>query len=260
MRLISKSRLYFIVCLMVSISILFSYRKNDFSYNNFTSNIADFVAPTERKIASIFYSLSDFKEVFYSFVNMANENEILKKRNEFLEDYYYLYKKIDAENKQLRLDLNVIKDVEYNYVTAQVIARNNNAARQQIIVNAGIKDGIKIGQLAISRNQLLGRVVYATNSTSTILLLKDNLSRIPAVSLDSKAKFIVAGNSSRFLSCSYLSENMQLKEGELIVTSSDSIEIIPGIIIGSVIVEKDHFYIKPIVNFDEIEFIKFIIQ
>jgi rod shape-determining protein MreC len=256
MRFIGKRRLYFIICLLISISILVGYKVNNSSYNNIIAKVADFIAPVEESAASMFYFVAHTKDELSAIFTTASESIALKKRNEYLESYYYLYKKVKSENKQLRFDLSFIENLEHNYVTAQVIARNNNMALQQIIVNIGRLQGVRHGQLAIARNQLLGRVVHLTDNTSTILLLSDNLSRIPAVSLDSKAKCIVAGNSSKFLTCTYLNEYSQLKDGELIVTSSDSIEITPGIIIGSIFIEKDRFYIKPIIDFEKIEFLQ----
>ena len=58
--------------------------------------------------------------------------------------------------------------------------------------------------------------------------------------------------------CKYLNEQAELNIGEIIVTSGDNQAISPGIIVGSISKQGDNFYIKPMVDFNKIEFIRII--
>jgi rod shape-determining protein MreC len=255
MKFINKKRLCFIICFVISMSIFFGYKADKLSHNHFISNIADSIAPVEKKLSSALYIYDNFVDKFVNIFVVYSENEQLKEKNLFLEKYYYLYQQVNEENIRLRLELNFNRDIKHKYITAQVIARNNNAIKQQIIIDAGSTQGVMLGHLAVLRNQLLGRVINLTNNTSTILLLNDQLSRIPAISVESSARCIISGNSTNLLRCNYLNEYVQLKEGELVVTSGDSLDIIPGLLIGSIIMQKNTYFIKPTIDFDKLEFI-----
>lgn len=191
------------------------------------------------------------------FVN-KEEIEKLRARNEFLEYYFYLYKQTEAENKKLIEELNFIKPLTYKYVTAQIIAKNNSSLSQQIIIDGGLNHGLKKGQLVLARNQLIGRIIGLSENTAKILLITDAISRIPVTTINSRTKFIAAGQSTNYLLCKYLIDHNSLKEGELVATNGDSRFIIPGIIIGSIFKEENKFYVKPNINIDKLEFVQII--
>lgn len=255
MKFLSKNRLFFVSCLIIAVSILFSYSSHTSSYGYIEKKIIDFIAPIEKASSSALYSFSTFSNRVANFFVAFKENKQLKERNAFLEHYFYLYHQVEAENKQLRLELNFTKSLEHEYITAQVISRNNSAIRQQLTIGVGSKDGISKGQIALFHNQLVGRVVRLSENTATILLLSDQDSRIPVISINSKTKCIAAGLSTSYFSCKYLDDHAKLEEGELVVTSGDNTAIIAGIIVGSIFKKDNYFYIKPTIDFNKIEFI-----
>ena len=168
----------------------------------------------------------------------------------------YLYQEIEAENKQLKQTLNFANQLPYNYVSAMVISRNNASANQQVIINAGLEHGLKQGQMVLANNQLIGRIIQVSRYNSKVLLLTDYRSGIPVISANSRIKFIVAGQDTKYLLGKYLNEQTQLQAGELVITSGDNIEIAPNIIVGSVLKEENNFYVKPNIDFDQLEFVQ----
>jgi rod shape-determining protein MreC len=258
MKFVSKSRLSFIISLVIAIFILIGYKTDRLSYGYIDAKIADFIAPIERISSSSLYTITNFIDRIGSFFSTFKENNKLKKINSTLEKYHYLYEQLEEENKQLREELNFAKNLEHKYITAQVIARDNSGGHQQITVNIGREQGVMSEQIAVLHDQLIGRVTRVTNNTATILLLSDKDSRVPVISLQSKVKCIAAGLSTDYLSCKYLNEQAELNIGEIIVTSGDNQAISPGIIVGSISKQGDNFYIKPMVDFNKIEFIRII--
>ncbi len=73
--------------------------------------------------------------------------------------------------------------------------------------------------------------------------------------MNSRSKFIAGGRANNELSCNYLNDK-KLDEHELVITSGDNELIIPNIIIGTVFKRDNFFYVKPNIDFSQIEFVQ----
>ena len=255
MKITTRNKISFIVCLILSIWIITSYRQNHPLYSSIRSEILEFTAPAISTASSALYAVSNFTNNIGSLFTTFEDNKKLKERNDFLEYYFYIYKQIKEENKELRKELNFTNNLTHKYISAQIIAKSNNHLHQELLIDAGSKQGIKKWQMVLANNHLIGRVIEVRHNTASILLVTDHDSRIPAIGLNSKVKFIAAGRALNNLACNYLNDN-QLEEGELVITSYDNPSILPNIIIGSVLKKDDIFYIKPSINLNQLEFVQ----
>ncbi len=256
MKFFNLNHLSFIICLVIAILIMVSYDKNQPIYSKIEAKILDFTAPVMNITSSGLYFMSNITQDIGSFFTSFQEHKKLKERNDFLESYFYLYKQTEAENRQLKNELKFVNQLEHKYITAQIIARNNNAFNQQITINAGTQQGLEKWQVVLANNQLIGRIVQLSKNTAKILLITDQVSRIPATAINSRTKFIIAGASSNYLTCKYLNAQQELQEGELVVTNGDDSNIAAGIMVGSIFKEDGIFYVKPNLDFNNIEFVK----
>ena len=254
-KIISISKISFIICFVISLLIVINYEREHVFYSAIKSKVLDITEPALTTASSALYNVSEFFSKTSSIFTVFEDNKNLKKRNEFLEYYFYLYKQSEGENKELRKLLYFSQDIKYNYVSAQIISRSNNSLHQQIIVNAGSNSGIRKGQMVLANNNFIGRVVEVSKNTASILLITDYDSRIPAMGVNSRSKFIAGGQSTQELDCNYLNDK-RLQEHELIVTSGDSELIIPGVVIGTAFQKENFFYIKPNIDFSQIEFVQ----
>ena len=256
MKFFSISRISFFVCFFTAFLLVITYEKGGLIYSKVETKIVDATAPvvnaSSRGLNYIVRAIDNIESFFVTF----SENKKLKGRNDYLEYYFYLYQEIEAENKQLKQTLNFANQLPYNYVSAMVISRNNASANQQVIINAGLEHGLKQGQMVLANNQLIGRIIQVSRYNSKVLLLTDYRSGIPVISANSRIKFIVAGQDTKYLLGKYLNEQTQLQAGELVITSGDNIEIAPNIIVGSVLKEENNFYVKPNIDFDQLEFVQ----
>lgn len=235
--------------------IIINYKHDNPLFNTIRSEALEIIAPIMTKASQAIYFVDDFlnnsKNLFVTF----EENKKLKERNDFLEYYFYKYKQISEENSELRKELNSTKELVYPFATAQVIARSNNYLHQEIIINAGNRNGIKKWQMVLFHNNLIGRVISVEANTASVLLITDHNSRIPVMGLNSKVKCIATGQVTNDLICGYLGDDKPL-ENELVVTRYDNPLIIPNIIIGTIFQKEGNFYIKPNVDISKIEFVQ----
>ena len=79
-------------------------------------------------------------------------------------------------NEEIEKELNELKKIleldetKYNFIHANVIKRENDWY-QTMTINKGEKDGIKLDMAVISSNNLIGRIIKTTNSSSVVKLL-----------------------------------------------------------------------------------------
>lgn len=244
-----------IICIILSVWMILNIHNYSPVKNKIETEILDFVTPVMDASSSGIYSFREISENIKNFFASSEKIKILEEKNKFLEDYFFLYKQLKAENILLREELNFIENLEHKYITAKVIGRTN-AASQQMIINSGFNQGVKKGQLVVSRGQLLGRIIWVGKNSAKVLMITDQASRIPAMVIDSRYKFIASGQLTNYLVCKYLNENPNFQVGELVVTNGDNLSIIPGIIIGTLVEEDKVFYIKPNIDFEKVELVQ----
>ncbi len=256
MKFFSISRISFFVCFFIALLLVMTYEKGGLVYNKIETTVTDFTAPVISTSSSGLDFISKLGHNIKSFFITFAENKKLKEQNNSLEHYFFLYKEIEAENKQLKQMLNFTNQLPYKYVSAKVIGRNNISSNQQVIINAGLEQGISKWQMVLANNQLIGRIVQVSQHNAKVLLLTDYSSGIPVITINSRVKFIAVGQDDKYLLCKYLSEQPQLQDGELVVTSGDNIDIAANIIVGSILKDGNDFYVKPNIDFDQLEFVQ----
>jgi rod shape-determining protein MreC len=256
MKFLNKNYLYFVISIVISISLMVSYIQDKEKYNYIEGEALDSISPLTKLTSSGLYYFRKIADKSSNFFVDAEEVRAYKERNNLLECYFYLYKQLQAENQELKRLVNFHKNSSTKYLTSQVISRSNNALNQHIIIDSGLEQGIKKWEAAVFREQLVGRVVQVNKHTTKILLINDLKSHIPVIAIDSKTKFIASGQATEYLDCKYLSEPSGLKEGELVITSGDDTDLEPNIIVGTVFKHQGRFYVKPTINLNIIEFIQ----
>jgi rod shape-determining protein MreC len=138
---------------------------------------------------------------------LKDENEELKKVIENYKSLELNLEFLSNENKNLRkiLDSENINNAKH-VVLAKVLIDRNSPFLKSIIINKGIKSGIKKGLPVTQNNYLIGRIVETNYLSSRILLLTDLNSRIP-VSLDQNStQAILFGNGTKDPKLEYLPE------------------------------------------------------
>ncbi len=258
MKQILKKKFWILISVIISLFILsLNNSRKDF-YDQIKSDALDILAIPLEYISSSWNFIINIEDNMKDLFALRAKNIELKERNNFLEYYYYLYKQVESENDILREQLNLLKNSPYQYYTAKIIASSNNNTGQQIIINRGSKNGIEKGQLVVAQNQLIGRVIKAGENASRVLMLSDPASRIPVITVDTREKFVIAGEEFNYFSCKYLNEKALLKEGELVVTDGKDVNIPSGIMVGHIVKQENNYFVKPNIDINKLEFVHII--
>ena len=200
---------------------------------------------------------------------MYKEYKKLKSRAEKSKMYEARIKELESEIDDLSKSLELNDTItDYKKINAEVVNRNVGTWYNTLNINKGIKSGIKEGMAVVVNQGLIGKIVNASNFTSTVKLLStDELSNKISVKiqLDDKSIYglLVSYNKKKNIyMIEGISDNAEIKNGAKVVTTGLS-EVFPsGILIGEVKnVTKDKYdlaravEVTPSVNFNDINIV-----
>lgn len=219
--------------------------------------VTDILSPVVSLISSPFKSLADTFGNVSGMASLRAENLQLKSENARLKEWYQTALMLQAENQSLQSLLNLKVNPAHKYITAKVLSDAGNAFVKTVVINSGIKNGVRKDFAVLSGEGMIGRVIEVGKNASRVLLITDVNSRIPILIEGSQQKAIMAGDNSDFPVLKHLSRDSSLKEGARIVTSGDGGVFPFGFPIGRLIKLKDSNYaVKPFVNTDKITYVR----
>jgi len=151
--------------------------------------------------------------------DLASANERLKARGD--------------ENTELRRMLGVRLASPAKTIEADVVGYSPEAARKEIAINRGTRDGVQRNDVVVNGEGLVGHVIDAGAHLSHVLLVMDPTSAVPAFLLRTHTWGIVFG-SGPHARMKYIGQDVKVLEGDKVVTGLG--EIYPaGIPIGAVL-------------------------
>ncbi|MEE7547315.1 rod shape-determining protein MreC, partial [Xanthomonas sp. Kuri4-1] len=137
------------------------------------------------------------------------------------------------DNAQLRELLNVAERSGLDVQLAPILDIDLDPTRQRLILDAGRRDGVTLGQAVIDAGGLMGQVIEVTPLHSTVLLLTDPDHAVPVSVARNGVRLIVYGRGDRLeLRDIPLSAGVQV--GDEIVTSGLGGRFPAGFPVGSI--------------------------
>lgn len=213
--------------------------------------------------SSTITSIAELREL------QKNYQDLLK-RTELLKVYERDYVQLKRENELLKEQLGLLETITYEAIPARIIAKDPNSQFYAIILNKGIKDGIKRNMAVIAYQNgiegLVGRIIEVSPNASIVLPVFESTSYIAARLSSSRYEGLVNGKGSDTsnLIMQYVrkSAKNEIQPGDMIVTSGLQSLYPPEIAIGRVIKIEEPKYVssleitvEPILDFSRIEYV-----
>ncbi len=260
----------FVILLFVS-SVLLWTSTGEFvvNFRNVGFSIASAFETTVFSVHSFFkgtvtsvVELSSLKEKYNELTEKLNKYEILENSTQALK----------KENKELRGLLGLSERIRVHNIVSEIIGLDPNNLYYGILINRGLKHGIKKNMPVIAFEKgelsLVGKIMSVGAFSSVVLPLYDDRCFIAAKMEESRHRGIVAGqgSSSMPLVMKYVKKRVkdEVKVGDVVVTSGlDDSSIFPkNIPIGyiSKIAVHDYetsldLFVEPMINFSTLEYV-----
>jgi len=255
-----KKRSYLLAIIIILAAIFVSYSAflNIIQLRSIMGTVA---YPFEAVTTVVWKSTVGLPAFIVNLKDMLSENAKLRENLEETDTKLIILDQLAEENDRLKEAL-AFKRSQYRFslCAAGVLGRVPTAWYSILSINKGSKDGIRLGMPVINQQGLIGKIIETSNFSSKVLLLIDRESAVVAADARSRVEGVVEGSGTEKLFMKYVGAEGEIKEGDLIVSSSLSSAFPAGLPIGTVSRafkrEHDIFYhveIKPAVEFLSIE-------
>lgn len=246
-------------CAAAAITVL-SRTGNNFVSNGVNTVLSPMGAMAQRvtqPVKNCFTFLAEMK-------GLKEENELLKSELNTLKKESRSKEEYKKENTRLKRLLNLTDELDNcETVPAKIVSFEQDNWFYSVMINKGEKDGIKLSDVVITENGLVGKISevgYNWARVSTILDPKNAI----GVKLTRTGDVGIAEGDTELLKkhrlkLGYVSKNTSLISGDLLETSGLGGIYPPGISVGTVeevradtVGESSNGILKPSVDFDNL--------
>ena len=158
-------------------------------------------------------------------------------RNELLVNHARMARMttVVADNARLRELLDTAQRGSLDVQLAPVLDVDLDPSRQRLVLDAGSRDGVRIGQSVIDAGGLLGQVIDITPMHATVLLLTDPDHAVPVAIARNGVRLVAYGRGrSDLLSLASIALSSDVKVGDVVVTSGLGGRFPPGFPVGTI--------------------------
>jgi rod shape-determining protein MreC len=166
---------------------------------------------------------------------LQRENEVL--RNALLVSGARIARLQTAASDNVRLTgmLGAVRREGFDVQLVPILDVDLDPTHQRLVLDAGSRDGVRLGQSAVDAGGLLGQIVAVTPSTSTLLLLTDPDHAVPVLVQRTGIRLVAYGTGrSDRIELANVPISGDVRVGDHVVTSGLGGRFPPGFPVGTV--------------------------
>ena len=230
------------------------------------------ITPLQKGINGMGLWLTDRADYFATIDELRQQNEELKAELDNVKEKNLVLVQDQIELNNLR-ELYALdnKIPGYDKVAARVIGKGSGNWFSTFTIDKGSRDGRLVDMNVICGNGLVGIVTDVTDNTATVRSIIDGNSNVTGMLVTSSDTCNVRGDlelmDSGYIHLEYMQKDVDVSDGDMIVTSNISDKYIQGILIGYVknITEDANSltqsgYLVPAVDFERLTEVLVIMQ
>jgi rod shape-determining protein MreC len=208
-----------------------------FSLNFFSKEVRNFFYSVSRPVQNIFWRtgdrISDFFEGIFGRENLKKENEELKSENQKLLAENVTLEEIKTENQTLRKALKIGLEKEFQLDFAEVAGKYID--QDSILINKGSKNGLFENMPVITEDKVLvGKIVEVHRDFSRVALISNKESFFDVQISGKGIDGLVRGKGSSEVYLDLIPRDKEIREGDLVVSSSLGGKYPEGLLVGVV--------------------------
>ncbi len=165
---------------------------------------------------------------------LIDENLSLKDQNKKLLSELALQTELREQNELLKETLKMGPPAGYRLVDAKTYNLEFTPDGHYILINKGLNDGIKKGDIVMSPSKvLIGRVSDVNDNSSKVIMVTDPNTKITIRLLNKEIAGIARGDLDAGLKLDFITQNDEITDQDIVVTSGN--DLFPaGLIVGTV--------------------------
>jgi rod shape-determining protein MreC len=225
----------------------------------------DVMAPVASVADKVFSPVGDWIGGVTRAGSLRNENARLREELEEIRGEAAENRAFASENAELSKLLDLPSTEDSDAIAARVVSGSPGNFEWTVQIDRGTDDGVAEDMAVVAGAGLVGRIVEASGSRATVLLLRDPESGIAVVTESARTTGIAQGRTGEStLSLDFVDAGVQVDEGELVFTYGGDNSLFPRSIPVAKVekVEKKRgdleqdIVLRPLVDLDSLEFVK----
>jgi rod shape-determining protein MreC len=164
----------------------------------------------------------------------ATLSELVEENNQLTQQLAQ-FNEYKAENERLESILSLSNAYSLQGVAARVISRSDETWSDTIVIDKGSSSGIKMDMPVTIGSGVIGQVCSVSATTATVRLLSDPEMAISAMLQNSRTTGILTGSVDGSLHLQYITSDVDVSVGEIVVTSGLGGVYPKGLPIGRVV-------------------------
>ena len=199
------------------------------------------LAPVQRVLAETGIATNRFFQAIGELDQLRADNVQLRTQNDRLTlENARLAEAAIAAQQGAKLEA-AQRALSYRTIAAPVIARDPSGVLKTIVIGVGTDQGVKVDQIVLSEQGVVGRISEAGSNYAKVLLVTDSSSSVSALVQTSRASGIVRGQYGDTLIMEWILQSDPVKRGDVIVTAGLGLgtelhSLYPkGLVIGTVV-------------------------
>lgn len=250
-------RLMLAVLILCLLAVFLVWRIDSPRVERFRAKVVDTVVPPMDWAMAPVTGMVNLLRDFQSYQHIVEQNRELRRELQQMKAWKEAALQLEQENARL-LDLNNVRlDPRLTFVTGVVLADSGSPFRQSVLLNIGARDGVVDGWAAMDGVGLVGRISGVGKSTSRVILLTDNSSRIPVLVQPSGQTALVAGDNSLTPYIDFLEHPDQVRPGDRVVSSGDGSVFPSGLLVGQVMADAGgRLRVRLSADYERLEFLR----
>jgi rod shape-determining protein MreC len=246
-----------IVCAIVLISLQISGRYEGDPLHNLVLRV---ISPPQRVFH---WGIASIRSVFQNYILLVD----LKQENLRLQEEVC---RLQRENDELRESVYAVERLQRllqfkervpaTMISAEVIAYSPSAWFRTIVINKGLRDGVKKDMPVVTWEGVVGKVMRTSPGSSIILLVIDRNSSIDVLVQRTRARGIVEGDGGSRCQLQHVPRTDDIEAGDHLITSGLGGIFPKGLSMGDVVrVERKEYglfqevEVRPSADFSRLE-------
>lgn len=196
--------------------------------------VATLTAPVNKVGATIVRPVTGLGNIYRNATADEETLTELKEQNMQLRSAVERLEEYKQQSQRLEELLDIKNTYDLTSTAARVIGGSTDDWSRSIEIDKGSNEGIGINMPVLNSYGLIGQVVKVGNASATVKLITDENSGVAATIQSNRAQGIVRGAPDGSLKLDFITSDVEVKKGDVVITSGMGGVFPKGLPIGEV--------------------------
>lgn len=180
---------------------------------------------------------------FSSLTATQSENESLKRRQVEASVTLLRADQLEQENLRLRALLQMRDRQQAKGLIAEILYSSRDPFSRKLVIDKGDQTGVAAGSLVVDERGVIGQITRVSPLTAELTLISDKNQAVPVQIVRNGLRAVAFGSGDGAMELRYLAANVDVKVGDILVTSGLDGVFLSGLPVARVAqVERDDVY------------------